>query len=79
MTRPDPTPRADGLCVQCEKKRTPPAAKGTNRSALDAWKRDAFCSTECAKRWYGVEIRESHEHIAADREHDFQFEEPVPA
>lgn len=69
-----PRQRADGLCVVCLKRRQPPAKKGTNRSALDAWRRDAFCSTDCAKRFYGVEIRESDEHFAAGTEFDRVFE-----
>lgn len=61
-----PKPRADGRCLVCPNLRRRPA-RG-HKSALAAWERDPFCSTECARLFHGVTIPRSPKHGDDDLE-----------
>ena len=49
----DPPVQADGLCVVCAGERKPGQLREPHYSTAQA---DPFCSAECARAWYGVEL-----------------------
>ncbi len=51
MSGDPPTP-ADGSCAECHGPRKMPASKLHRASAA----LDPFCSAECARAWYGVQL-----------------------
>lgn len=52
----DPRVRKDGLCAEpsCRKPRR--ITKQSRKYAGDAVVLDPFCSTECCRKWHGVEL-----------------------
>jgi hypothetical protein len=50
-----PKQREDGRCVSCQKVRHRPKALNSP-TALAEWERDPFCSTDCAKRYFGTQV-----------------------
>ena len=51
--KPEPTVRRDGCCRQC---RGPRRNAKPNRYSGLAAVADPFCSTQCARAWYGTEL-----------------------
>lgn len=45
----EPSPRKDGLCVQCQTSEVP-------RSATKYADADAFCSSRCCRAYFGTEL-----------------------
>lgn len=60
-------------CIRegCGKLRRGPKGKW----CLDAWLIDGFCSTECAKAHYSVNVRPSADLVLEQRDFDRAFEE----
>jgi hypothetical protein len=50
---PDPPIRKDSTCAVCLAPRKPERSK---RYARDAAERDAFCSTNCCRKFHGTEL-----------------------
>lgn len=62
-------------CAHCGRERRRPA-KG-HQSAIEAWLLDEFCSTECAKEFYGVPVRRSADFVNEERDFDLTLAEAV--
>ena len=51
--RHDPQVRKDGKCVLCKTPREPNRSSKYGRAEAEI---DPFCSTACARKWYGVPL-----------------------
>lgn len=57
----DPSPRADGKCAVCRKKRPDPGRKGEHARRpgwREEWAADPFCSSTCCRKFHGCAIVE---------------------
>lgn len=50
----DPPVREDGACIVCGNERVTAAIRPLYRAAM---RDDPFCSTECARSWWGSSIQ----------------------
>jgi hypothetical protein len=54
--KPEATRRKDGKCRECRGPRKPVPAHLQKGVPASVYEREPFCSTECAKRYYGTPI-----------------------
>lgn len=55
LTADEPPVRSDGRCAVCAKKRNP---ERSARYAPGCAEIDAFCSSDCARKWHGNPLPE---------------------